>query len=297
MNGGLSHLALAAAAGAALLALVALAALGGRGAVRLLRDLGLAGVLLALFVGATAESLARSLAEVPPYTSFFPSTVDLRAQALLEDADLRTRTNVDPRLRYIPTGGGEQVPNLEAAYRLPVGPWRTIDLPAVRHSAPEPLPKGVLAATEGDPAVLRGEVAGLYDDARATVEKSGGLPDEGVADLARTASVGLLALGVVGMVAGLLPLLARSVAFLFDDLRLLRATAHRSYKGARSRARRAGAKGLWAYHFGEARPFANLAMLGLLAVLGGVVMGFLREEETRRVAHAVFAEARHLRIK
>ena len=296
MDGGLSHLALAAAVGAALLTLAALAAVGGRRAVRLLRDLGLGGVLLALFVGVAAQSLARSLAETTPYTLLFPATNDLRAQALMEDADLRTRTNVDPRLRYIPTDG-ERVPNLESAYRLPVGPWRTLDFPAVRHATPEVPPKGVAPLGEGDSEALRSEVAGLYEGARTTDERAGVLPDEGAADLARTASVGLIALGLVGLIGGLLPLLLRLLALLWDDLRLLRATAHRSYRGARARARRLGVAALAAHRFADARPFANLAMLGLLTLLGGLVMGFLREEETRRTAHAVFVEARHLRIE
>ncbi len=297
MDGGLSHLALAAAVGAALLTLAALAAVGSRGAVRLVRDLGLGGVLLALFIGVAAESLARSLAETAPYTLVFPSTVDLDAQALMEDADLRTRTNVDARLRYISTGGGDRVPNLESAYRLPIGPWRTLDFPAVQHATPEPLPHGVEPLGEGDPTILRREVAGLYENAKATLERSGARPDEGAADLARTASVGLLVLGLVGLVGGLLPLLVRLLRLLADDLRLVRATRHRSYQGARPRARRAGAAALAAHHFADARPFANLATLGLLTLLGGLVMGILREEETRRAAHAVFTEARHLRIE
>lgn len=289
----LSHLALATAVGAALLTFGALAAVGGRRTVRGVRDLGLGGLALALFAGVAAEGLSIPLAESAPYTTLFLPTVDLRAQALMQDADLRARTNVDPRLRYIPSVGGERVPNLESGYRL-AGPLRTVEIPPLRHAAPTRLPRGVEPfADEGDPAALRREVAGLYDAARETA----GPPDEGRADLARTASVGLLLLGLLGLVAGLLPLALRLLALAWDALRLLFATRTEGYRGARGRAVRAGARGLAQWHFGPARPFASLATFGLLALLGGIVMGFLREEEVRRAAHEVFAEARHLRVE
>ena len=297
VDGALSHLALAAAVGAALLSLAALATLGGRRTSRLVRDLGGGGVLLALFAGVATGSLARSLAETAPYTLLFPTTNDLRAQALMEDADLRTRFNVDPRLRYIPSSGPERVPNLESAYRLPVGPWRVLDFPAVRHATRELLPKGVEPTGDGDATILRREVAGLVESARATVAPTGRLPDEGAADFARAASVGLLALGCAGLVGGGLALLVRLLGLLGDSLRLLRATAHRSYRGARGRARRLGLAALAKHRFADARPYAAQAMLGVLVLLAGLVMGFLREEETRRAAHAVFAEARHLRVE
>lgn len=284
-----------AAVGAALLTLGALAAVGGRRTVRLVRDLGLGGLLLALFVGVATEGLSLSLAEAPPYASFFLSSNDLHTQALMEDADLRARTNVDSRLRYIPSGGLEQVPNLESGYRLEGG-LRAVTLPMLRHAAPVTFPPGVEPLIQiGDPEALRREVAGLYETARTTVGDRA--PDEGRLDLDRTASVGLLALGLVGLVAGLLPLTFRLLALLGNALRLLGAVRHRSYRRARGRALRTGLGGLAAWHFERARPFASLATFGLLTLLGGVVMGLLREEETRRVAHAVFAEARHLRIE
>ena len=294
MQGELSHLALMAAVGAALLTLGALAAVGGRRTARLVRDLGLGGLLLALFAGVVAEELSLALAEAAPYTSVFLSSNDLRAQALMEDADLRSRTNVDSRLRYIPTSGIEQVPNLESGYRLEGG-LRTIVIPMLNHAAPVSFPRGVEPLIqEGDPEELRREVAGLYESARAAVRDH--TPDEGRLDLDRTASVGLFVLGLVGLIAGLLPLIFRLLTLSRDALRLAWAIRHQSYRRTRGRALRVGVQALAGWHFGAAKPYRSLAIFGVLTMLGGVVMGLLREEETRRVAHAVFAEARYLRI-
>lgn len=293
MEGELSRLILEAAGGAALLTLGSLAAVGGRRTLSSARGLGLAGPLLALFVGATVDRLSVPLVETAPYTDLFRSAGDLRVQALMEDADLRTRTNVDPRLRYIPIAS-ERVPNLESAYRLDAGPLRPLEFPALRHTSPITFPRGVEPRSDhGDPAVLRQEVAGLYEAAQATVGES----EDGAVELLRSTSVGFLALGLMGFVAGVLPLAARLIAALYDSLRLVWATREAGYRGARGRAIRLGTAALADWHFRRSRPFVSLATFGTLTLLGGALLGFVREDATRRIAHRTFTEARHLRIE
>ena len=280
---------LAAALGVALLLLGSLAAVGGARTLRLARGFGFVGALLALFVGVVVESLAPSLVESPPYTlAFLPSSV-LRVQALAEDPDLRTRYNVDPRLRYL---GGE-VPNLEAPYARNTG-LRFVKILPVEHASPTPLPAGVV--DQGEEAVDR-EVDGLYERAVATLADAGRPPVLRRLAFLGAASVGFLGLGVVGFLAGAVPLVGRRLALLGDVARLLGATRHRSYRGARGRAIRAGTAGLAAWHGERARPHLALATFGLLVLLGGVLLGLLREEERRRSAHDVFAQARRLRIE
>ena len=291
-----SHLALMAAVGAGLLLVGSLAAVGGRRTVSLVRGIGLGGVLLAVFVGVTVESLSTSLVESPPYTSVFLPSRALRVQALAEDPDLRTRFNVDPRLRYLPSGG-ERIADLEEAYAYGSG-LRRMEIPPVRHSVAIRRPP-VFAAL-GD-AEVEQEVEGLYGRAWATVRDAGResefqRPRDRLA-FATAASVGLLVLGLIGFVGGLVPLIGHGLALGYDATRLIRATGHRSYHGTRGRAIRAGGRGLAAWHGERARPHRSLATVGTLALLAGFLMGLLREEETQRLAHGVFAEARHLKIE
>lgn len=294
MNGEIVGLAYTVATGATLIALAALAWVGPRRALSLLRQLGLYGLFLALFVGVAVQTLAVSVVEKTPYTLAFLSTTDLRTQALLEDGDLRTRYNTDGRLRFIPKDGTETVINLESPYRLDAGPLREVDFKEAFHGKPVAPPAGVAPLSiEGNGDDLRKEVAGLYETAAATV----GNPSSIRADLARDASVGFLLLGLVSFLSGLVPLVFRSVDLGGDSLRLVRATSHRSYRGVRGRAIRAGVSGLRDYHFGSARPFANLAVFGLLITLAGVLLGLAREDETRRQAREVFAQARHIRVE
>jgi hypothetical protein len=293
VNSETTHLAYATACGAVLLMLSVLAFVGVRRSVDLIRRLGLMGIFLALFVGIVVQSVSIPLVEAPPYTWVFLSTNDLRTQALFEDADLRTRYNVDSRLRYIPADGRGQVINLEAPFRLDAGPWRTVEFPVLEHAVPVATPPGVMPlGFDGDANQLRKEVDGLYEAAQATTGRFGSPR----ADLARDASVGLLILGLVGLIGGLVALLVRLLATLRDGLRLFRATSQRAYRGARSRAFRVGFRGLWGWHFQGARPFASLAVFGLLATLAGLLLGLAREDETRRLARSVFREARHMRI-
>ncbi len=293
MDGDFTHLAYVTACGAALLAVGALSFLGGRRTVGLLRRLSLFGLFLALFVGIAVQSLATSMVDSPPYTDLFLSTNDLRTQALMEDDDLRARYNVDSRLRFIPTRGQEQVPNLEAPYSMDAGPLRHLNFPELHHAVPTDPPHGVASlAASGNSSDLRKEIAGLYESADATVGRS----SSNRADFAGDASVGFLLLGVVGLLGGMVPLLFRTVALVGDAYRLLRATGSRVYRGARVRAFRAGLSGLAEWQFRNARPFANLAMCGVLVTLAGLLMGLAREDETRRQAQFVFREARHLKI-
>ena len=291
-----SLLALMAAVGAALLLLGLLAAVGGRRTVAVVRGLGIGGILLAVFVGAAVESLSASLAEAPPYTLALLPTRVLRVQALAEDPDLRTRFNVDSRLRYLPTGG-ERVADLEEAYAYGGG-LRRVEVPPVRHSVARRRPAGLAALGEAE---VEQEVEGLYDRAWETVRDAGREPElqpsRDRLAFASTASVGLLVVGFVGLVGGLVPLVGRWLALGYDAARLFRATGHASYRGARGRAVRAGTRGLAAWHGERGRPHLSLAALGGLTILAGFLMGLLREEETRRLAHGVFAEARHLRIE
>lgn len=290
MNGELTHLILTAAVGAALLALAAFVAVGGRRTLHIARGLGLLGLLLALFAGTAVESLSIPLADAAPYNELFLGANDLHIQALMEDPDLRTRYNVDSRLRYIPLGS-PRVINLDAPYTLDVGPIRTLDFTEAQHTERVTYPKGVEPlGLSNDPRDLRAEVGGLYEKARAL---TGPAPSQERADFARTSSVGFIAIGLVGLVAGLLPLLIRLWALLGDGLRLLRATAQRGYRGARTRAVRAGLPALAQWHFADARGFGAMATSGLLALLLGLLLGVLREEETRRAAHETFAAARH----
>lgn len=296
MEGELSHLVLAASVGAALLVLGTLAAVGGRRTVGLVRGMGLGGILLALFVGVAIETLSLSLVESPPTTLVLLPTTVLRVQALAEDPDLRTRYNVDPRLRYLPTGN-EQVVDLERPYAYGAG-LRWVKVLPVVHVSPSKTPKGIV--TMGDDAFGK-EVDGLYERAWSTVVEAGRAPSFASSrarlGFASAASVGLLAMGLIGLIGGLVPLLSCWIALLADAGRLVRATKHPSYRGVRGRAIRQGAAGLAEWHRDRWRPFASLATFGALTLLGGVLMGLLREEETRRLAHGVFAEARHLRIE
>jgi len=293
MEGDFTQLAYVSASGAALLTVGALSFVGARRTVGLLQRLSLFGLFLALFAGITVQSLATSMVDSPPYADLFLSTNDLHIQALMEDDDLRARFNVDPRLRFIPTSGGEQVPNLDAPYSLDAGPLRHLEFPELYHLHPTDPPHGVATlAAFGNSSDLRKEVAGLYESADAAV----GRPSSVRADFARDTSVGLLLLGLIGLVGGVIPLLFRVAGLARDAYRLLRATGNRAYRGARVRAFRTGLSGLAQWHFRTARPFVNLATCGLLVTLAGLLMGLAREDETRRHAQFVFREARHLKI-
>lgn len=290
-----SRLLLAAACGAAFLTIAAAAFVGGRRALGLIREASFVGALLALFVGTAVESLSLSLAEAPPYAWAFLSTDDLHVQALLEDPDLRTRYNVDPRLRYIPAKG-ERVVNLESGFRLASGPFRTVDFAVLQHASPVATPTGVEPVSmDGDSTALRGEVAGLYETATSVA------PPDATSltrlDFCRSASVGLSMLGLVLLLAGTIPLLLFALATARDVFGLARMTSGRPYRGARGRAFRLGAAALARWNFRSAGPFATLATFGLLAFLVGIVMGLRREDETRRLAHDVFRAARQIRIE
>ena len=288
-----SHLFLAAALGATLLLLASLAAVGGGRTLRIVRQFGFAGALLALFTGVVVESLAEPLMRTAPYTLIhLPATI-LRFQGLAEDPELRTRYNVDPRLRYL----GEKVPNLEAPFVVSSG-LRSVTVPPVHHSVPTPLPSNVVEADETE---MGQEADGLYRRALATVEgteRDGSIAARSrKADWIGAAGVGFLVLGVVGILAGTVPLLLGAAAFLGDTGRLLFATARPEYRGGRGKALWRGTGALRAWHRERAKPHRALATFGLLATLGGLLLGFLREEETRRIAHDVFAEARTVRIE
>lgn len=297
MNGELTSLALATASGAALLVLSSLAAVGARRTLTFVRGVGLFGVFLAFFVGNVLQSLARPLLAARPYTlAFLPPTV-LHAQGLAEDPDLRTRYNVDARLRYLPVRGANVV-DLESEYEPQLQGFRLAVVPPVVHSSPTKLPPRVIAMGEAE---FGKEIDGLYRQAWATVERAGRGPEfrseQRLADFIATASIGFLVLGVVGLLGGLLPLAGRMVATVWDSLRLLRRTSGPGYRGARKRALKFGTRALAHWHFAESRSFASLATFGLLLTLGGAVLGLLHEEESRVLAHAVFREAREIRIE
>lgn len=293
LNSDLAHLAYVSASGAALLAVGALSFLGARRTVSLVQRLSIFGVFLALFVGIALQGVAASLVDAPPYNLLFRPTDDLRAQALMENDDLRTRYNTDGRLRFIPTHSDAPVINLEAAYHLEEGPFRSLDFPELIHGIPVDPPAGVASvAASWSPKELRQEVAGLYESAESAV----GPVDSSRADFARDVSIGFLLLGLIGIVGGIVPLVFRAFGLVWDGKRLLRATSERVYRGVRGRALRSGMAGLAEYHFRPARPFGNLAVCGLLIALAGLLMGLVREDEVRRQSLAVFREARHLRI-
>lgn len=295
MDGEIAGLTLTAALGAGLLVLGLLAAIGPVRTLKALRGAGLAGALLALFVGTVVQSLARPLVDAPPYTlAFLPTTV-LRVQGLAEDPDVRTRYNVDPRLRYLPSRG-ETVVDLEGSYVPDLDGLRRVEVRPVVHASRAAKPAGVVAMDEAE---FGREVDGLYEKAWATLERSertGAYP-VGRVEFLGAASVGLLVLGMVGLLAGLVPLLFRLLGAAWDGLRLLRLTASPSYRGVRRRAWRYGFRELMRWHAGEARSFATLATFGLLLGLGGVVLGLLRESKERSLARDVFREAREIRIE
>lgn len=287
-----SSLLLAAALGTTLLLLASMAAVGGARTLRIVRQFGFTGVFLALFTGVVVESLAEPLMRTSPYTLVhLPPTV-LRFQGLVEDPDLRTRYNVDPRLRYL----GAKVPDLEVAFVMRNG-IRIVDVPQVRHETPTALPASVVPMGE---KAIGEEVDGLYERALATVEESGrGGKVEALirrADWIGAAGFGLLVLGLVSVLAGAVPLLLGGLSFLGDEGRLIVMTASPEYRGARGRALRHGTGALRAWHRKRTAPHRALATFGLLATLGGLLLGFLREEETRGIAHRVFAQARSIRI-
>lgn len=290
MEGESTHLVLATALGATLLLLGCLAAVGGRRTLGIVRAMGISGLFVALFVGVALETLAPPTIASKPYTlAFLPSTA-LRAEGLAQDPDLRTRYNVDPRLRYL----GGSVANLESDYAPDLGPLRRLEVPPVVHSTPRPLPKGVVAMGEAE---FGKEVDGLYERAWASVDRTELAPAAERTAFLGTASVGFLLLGLVGLLAGILSLLLRGLSALRDHLRLLWMTADGRYQGVRARALRLGSRELLRWHLRESRPFVSLLTFGLLVALGGALLGLLREEETRSLAHAVFREARDVRFK
>ena len=191
-----SSLLLAAALGATLLLLALSAAVGGIRTLCIIRGVGVAGALLAVFVGIMVESLAASLVDSPPYSLAFLQTTDLRVEALAQDPDLRTRYNADPRLRYLPRIG--TITDLETVYDHRSG-IRSVWVPPVFHETPVPkLPSFVTS----DATSYGQEVDGLYDRAFSTVETAGRGADIAArmrrADLLGAASVGFLLLASSG---------------------------------------------------------------------------------------------------
>lgn len=287
-----SHVALMAALGAGLLVLGSLAAVGGKRTVVLARGLGWGGVLLSLFIGAAFESLSKPIVESPSYAiAFLPPRI-LRVQALAMDPDLRTRYNLDPRLRYLPPRG-ERIVDLEAAYITRSG-LRDVAQAPVRHTTVEHRPEGM---TAGSAEEVEQEVEGLYEMAWRSVSHEGFEPAEERLGYVSATSVGFLVLGLVGLGAGCIPLIGRAFLLVYDVLRLGRGTSHHSYESVRTRAFLTGARGLWDWHAERARPHVSLAVFGLLTFLGGFLMGLLREEETRSLAYEVFSAARYARIE
>lgn len=289
-----ASLLLSAACGATLLVLCAVAFVGGRKSIPLMREMGGTGLLVALFIGVVADSLSASLAQSPPYTTLFLPTEILRIQGLLEDPDLRTRYNVDPRLRYIPMDGSTVI-NLESEYRLEAGPLRRATIPALHHEDPVRRPAGVAPLSpEGDSILLRQEVSGLYAAAAPFAED----PEaEARLRFTRTASVGLWGLGSVLLAAGLLPLIFYCGETVWDLGRLYRATSGSAYRGGRVGALRLGAAALVRWNFRRASSSFSLGTVGLLAALLGGVIGLRHEDETRQRAHDVFQRARLARVE
>lgn len=290
MEGDLTHLALATALGTAVL--VALGLLIGRKPQR--AGGGLALVFVGLLVGQVLESIA------PPAVLGL-SDDDLRVAALMDDADLRNRFNVDGRLRFIPTEGSETIVNLESGYRIDA-PLRTVDFGPVRHETYSPSPRSIEQKVDnGDYPKLRGEVAGLYRTSQARVVADGRFvpnlrPLAARSEATGPAAYAFLLIGVVTLVVAL----GWSVVLLYrwrrDVARLGRMAEAEGYAGGKREAMRQGSPALKRLHFGPAARLPVFWSVGAGMSVAGLLAGIAHEHAEQTLALETFRAARFLRV-